>query len=121
VFEKSVIMVCKVMKMRKRTGKSLTTIPINHILSLAKLFCKERPSRKPKKGRPFTYPEFLILTLFAIKQMDSLSYRQIPPFVRDSLGKIPSLSTLHYRVSKIRQERLEEFLIWLAKKKVHEG
>jgi hypothetical protein len=49
--------------------------------------------------------------------MDSLSYRQIPPFIRDSLGKIPSLSTLHYRVSKIRQERLEEFLIWLAKKK----
>jgi hypothetical protein len=43
-------MVCKVMKMRKRTGKSLTTIPINRFLFLAKLFCKERPSRKPKKG-----------------------------------------------------------------------
>jgi hypothetical protein len=109
------------MKMRKRTGKSLTTIPINRFLSLAKLFCKERPSRKPKKGCSLTYPEYLILTLFAIKQMDSLSYRQIPPFIRDSLGKIPSLSTLHYRVSKIRQERLEEFLIWLAKKRVHEG
>jgi hypothetical protein len=43
-------MVCKVMKMRKRTGKSLMTIPINRFLFLAKLFCKERPSRKPKKG-----------------------------------------------------------------------
>jgi hypothetical protein len=42
----------------KRTGKSLTTIPINHIFFLAKLFCKERNSRKPKKGRSLTYSEF---------------------------------------------------------------
>jgi len=49
--------------MRKRTKISLTTIPINHIFFLAILFCKERTSRKPKQGRPLTYPEHLILTL----------------------------------------------------------
>jgi hypothetical protein len=42
----------------KRTGKSLTTISINHIFFLAKLFYKERNSRKPKKGRSLTYSEF---------------------------------------------------------------
>jgi len=104
--------------MRKRTGLNLTTIPINHIFYLAKLFCKERPSRKQKRGRPLTYPEHLILTLLATKQVYGLSYRQIPLFVRESLGNIPCLSTLHYRVSKISQERLEEFLRWLAKKVV---
>ena len=107
--------------MRKRTKISLTTISINHILFLAKLFCKGRTLRKPKRGRPLTYPEHLILPLLAIKQVYALSYRQIPLFVRESFGNIPCLSTLHYRVSKIRQERLEEFLRWLAKKGFYEG
>jgi len=35
---------------------SLTTIPLNHIFFLAKLFCKERLSRKQKQGHPLTYP-----------------------------------------------------------------
>jgi hypothetical protein len=80
----------------------LTTIPIHQILSLAQQFCKERPSRKKKFGRPLIYPEYLILTLFALKQVYRLSYRQIPSFVRDELGNIPCLSTLHYRVKKIQ-------------------
>jgi len=104
--------------MRKRTKISLTTIPISHILFLAILFCKGRTSRKPKRGRPLTYPEHLILTLLAIKQVYALSYRQIPLFVRERFGNIPYLSTLHYRVSKIRQERLEEFFEMACKEGV---
>ena len=118
MFENRVIMVTEVKEMRKRNSVNLTTIPISHIFFLAKQFCKERPSRKPKRGRPLSYPEHLILTLLAIKQVYGLSYRQIPLFVRESFGKIPCLSTLHYRVSKISQERLEEFLRWLVKKGV---
>jgi hypothetical protein len=68
-----------------------------------------------------TYPEYLILTLFALKQVYRLSYRQIPSFVRDELGNIPCLSTLHYRVKKIEQERFEEFLRWLSKRGLYEG
>jgi len=90
---------------KKRKDVSLTTIPILGISALAKQFCKERNSRKKKIGRPLTYPEYLVLTLFAMKQVYGLSDRQIPSFVRESLGNIPCLSTLHYRVSKIRQER----------------
>jgi hypothetical protein len=102
--------------MEGRARMRLTTIPIHQILSLAQQFCKERPSRKKNFGRPLTYPEYLILTLFALKQVYRLSYRQIPSFVRDELGNIPCLSTLHYRVKKIGQERFEEFLRWLSKK-----
>jgi hypothetical protein len=106
--------------MEGRVRMRLTTIPIHQILSLAQQFCKERPSRKKKFGRPLTYPEYLILTLFALKQVYRLSYRQIPSFVRDELGNIPCLSTLHYRVKKIEQERFEEFLRWLSKKGLYE-
>jgi hypothetical protein len=102
--------------MEGRARMRLTTMPIHHILSLAQQFCKERPPRKKKFGRPLTYPEYLILTLFALKQVYRLSYRQIPSFVRDELGNIPCLSTLHYRVKKIERERFEEFLRWLSKK-----
>jgi hypothetical protein len=107
--------------MKGRARMRLTTIPIHQILSLAQQFCKERPSRKKKFGRPLIYPEYLILTLFALKQVYRLSYRQIPSFVRDELGNIPCLSTLHYRVKKIEQERFEEFLRWLSKKGLYEG
>jgi hypothetical protein len=100
-----------------RKGKDETDDNSNSSnLFLAQQFCKERPSRKKKFGRPLTYPEYLILTLFALKQVYRLSYRQIPSFVRDELGNIPCLSTLHYRVKKIEQERFEEFLRWLSKK-----
>jgi hypothetical protein len=108
-------------RMEGRARMRLTTIPIHQILSLAQQFCKERPSRKKKFGRPLIYPEYLILTLFALKQVYRLSYRQIPSFVRDELGNIPCLSTLHYRVKKIEQERFEEFLRWLSKRGLYEG
>ena len=36
-------------KMEERTKISLITIPLNHIFHLAQLFCKEKPSREPKK------------------------------------------------------------------------
>lgn len=56
------------------------------------------------------------LDLVALKQAYRLSYRQIPIFAERWFGKIPSLSTLHYRVRKISERRFEEFLDWLSKK-----
>jgi hypothetical protein len=72
--------------------------------------------KEEKIWAPFDLPRISHLTLFALKQVYRLSYRQIPSFVRDELGNIPCLSTLHYRVKKIEQERFEEFLRWLSKK-----
>ena len=54
-------------RMEGRARMRLTTIPIHQILSLAQQFCKERPSRKKKFGRPLTYPEYPILTPFCPK------------------------------------------------------
>jgi hypothetical protein len=89
--------------MEGRARMRLTTIPIHQILSLAQQFCKERPSRKKKFGRPLIYPEYLILTLFALNKFTDF-------LANDELQHC--LSTLHYRVKKIEQERFEEFLRW---------
>jgi hypothetical protein len=53
---------------------SLTTIPLNHIFFLAKLFCKERLSRKQKQGHPLTYPLVMgqVLDMVVIASLDGI-------------------------------------------------
>jgi len=94
---------------RRDEGKNrinLTTIPLNHIFHLAKLFRKERPSRKLEKGRPLTYPEFLV-TPFAIKQVCGLSYRQIPSFCQGKFGKYPSPFNLALPIQEDKARKVE--------------
>ena len=109
--------------MRKdgRKGKDETDDNSNSSNPFPRSTVLQRETFKEEKiWTPFDLPRISHLTLFALKQVYQLSYRQIPSFVRDELGNIPCLSTLHYRVKKIEQERFEEFLRWLSKKGLYE-
>jgi uncharacterized membrane protein YecN with MAPEG domain len=52
--------------MEERTQISLITIPLNHIFHLAQLFCKEKPSRKPKRGHSLTYPSLIVSAIILL-------------------------------------------------------
>jgi len=62
------------------------------------------PSRKKKRGRPYTYPEQLITLLLFLKPALRLPYRQTEGVARKTLGKlgikIPNFRTLHCRLTK---------------------
>jgi len=62
------------------------------------------PNRQKKRGRPYTYPEQLIMLLLFLKFALRLPYRQTEGVVRKTFGrlgiKIPNFRTLHYRLSK---------------------
>jgi len=62
------------------------------------------PSRKKKRGRPYTYPEQLIMLLLFLKFALRLPYRQTEGVARKTFGKlgikIPNFRTLHYRLTK---------------------
>jgi len=66
---------------------------------------EEKHEQEKKRGRPFTYPEFLIRMLLFIKFALRLPYRQMEGLAKglfSSLGvKIPNFRTLHYRFSKM--------------------
>ena len=62
------------------------------------------PNRQKKRGRPYTYPEQLIILLLFLKFALRLPYRQTEGVARKTFGrlgiKIPNFRTLHYRLSK---------------------
>jgi hypothetical protein len=100
-----------------RKGKDETDDNSNSSNPFPRSTILQRETFKEEKiWAPFDLPRISHLDPFRLKQVYRLSYRQIPSFVRDELGNIPCLSTLHYRVKKIEQERFEEFLRWLSKK-----
>ena len=60
--------------------------------------------RQKKRGRPYTYPEQLIMLLLFLKFALRLPYRQTEGVARKVFGglgiKIPNFRTLHYRLSR---------------------
>ena len=62
------------------------------------------PNKQKKRGRPYTYPEQLIMLLLFLKFALRLPYRQTEGVARKTFGrlgiKIPNFRTLHYRLSK---------------------
>lgn len=64
----------------------------------------------------------VILTIWLLKTMLRLSYRQTEAVLRSFLFQnVPDFSTLRYRVSTIEEELWQEFLEWLAQKSTDQG
>ncbi|HEY8542247.1 MAG TPA: transposase [Pseudothermotoga sp.] len=62
----------------------------------------QESSYKRRRGRPRKYSESFILLVFFIKVMRKYSFRDTVFYFEEILGvKVPSISTLHYRFSKL--------------------
>jgi len=77
---------------------------------------------KRKRGRPKVYSDSFILLVSFIKTMMNLSFRDTVYHIQHTLKmKSPSVSTLHYRFSKLDERLLEKiFEKVLEKPKVNE-
>ena len=87
----------------------------------AKIIFKITQSLKREKtlvqrGRPKTYTDALIISIFLYQTLKGLSYREALEETSFALGKVPSLSTYHYRISKLPKKLLKILLQDLAKK-----
>ena len=68
------------------------------------------------RGRPKTYSDAFIISIFLYQTLKNLSYREVLEEAFDILGRRPALSTYHYRVSKLPKSLLKFLLRELARK-----
>ena len=84
------------------------------ILKITQAIINEKPMAF--RGRPKTYSDALIISIFLYQTLKNLSYREVLEEAYDILGQSPALSTYHYRVSKLPKSLLKFLLRELAKK-----
>ena len=82
------------------------------IYKITKSIIKEKPLTF--RGRPRTYSDVFIISVFLYQTLKNLSYREVLEETSDILGKRPALSTYHYRVSKLPEQMLKALLHELA-------
>ena len=103
--------------MKKRKRLRLKDIQIVDIENFIKEALKKiEKINYPKKGRPKTYSDAFIITIFFIKTINNLSFREVVYWFKQLKGKTPSISTLHYRFSKISLNVLKKLFRILKKK-----
>lgn len=69
-----------------------------------------------KGGRPQTYDNALILTVACIQNLHQFSLREALEFCDDLFPELPTLSTYHYRLSRISPKIAQGFVAHLGKK-----
>jgi hypothetical protein len=69
-----------------------------------------------KGGRPRDYDDALILTVACIQNLHQFSLREALEFCSDLFPQLPTLSTYHYRLSKISPHIAQGFVAFLGKK-----
>jgi hypothetical protein len=69
-----------------------------------------------KGGRPREYDDALILTVACIQNLHQFSLREALEFCSDLFPSLPTLSTYHYRLSKISPHIAQGFVQFLGKK-----
>ena len=69
-----------------------------------------------KGGRPRDYDDALILTVACIQNLHQFSLREALEFCSDLFPQLPTLSTYHYRLSKISPKIAQGFVAYLGKK-----
>jgi Transposase DDE domain len=69
-----------------------------------------------KGGRPRDYDDALILTIACIQNLHQFSFREALEFCGDIFPELPTLSTYHYRLSKISPKIAQGFVAHLGKK-----
>jgi len=93
----------------KPSLKRLSANMIKKLLQLIEERLKQLPSKKRKRGRPKVYSDSFILLIYFIKVLRNYSFRDTVFYLEEILGeKIPSISTLHYRFSKLEILYFEE-------------
>lgn len=93
---------------KKLPLKRLSIDMVKTLLQLIEDELKES-SRKRKRGRPRVYSESFILLIFFIKVIRGYSFRDTVFYLEEALKvKMPAISTLHYRFSKLNMMYFEK-------------
>ena len=93
---------------------NINLLPYKDIIEYCKKYLKT--DDRPKRGKPKVYEDYLILAIGIIMQMYNYSFREVIVILeRELKRKLPSLSTLHYRLSKLDNKLLEETIAKISK------
>ena len=83
---------------------------------LSKKYLKENPLvRLRQRGRPRTYDNTLILTLWLYQTLWRASYREVLEIAQQAGFSTPALSTYHYRVSQLPLKLFQYLIIQIGK------
>ena len=92
----------------------INLLPYKEIMNYCKKYFKTK--EKPKRGKPKIYEDYLILAIGIIMQMYNYSFREVIVILeRELKRKLPSLSTLHCRLSKLDNKLLEKIILKISK------
>jgi hypothetical protein len=95
-----------------------TSIKPKHIYELTQDYLSKKKIvvSRPYGGRPRDYDDALILTIACIQNLHQFSFREALEFCEDIFPDLPSLSTYHYRLSKISPKIAQGLIVYLGKK-----
>ena len=102
--------------MKTKNNKEL----IRLILVKSRQLCKTIKSRPPKRGRPPTYPDHIILFALLLKALENLSLRDLEQRLKDIFPNAPDHTTLWYRFRKIENSCLKELIHTTAREIMRE-
>lgn len=92
----------------------INLLPYKEVLKLCKKYFKKR--EKPKRSKPKIYADYFILFIAVIMQMYKYTFREAVTILeRELKKKMPAISTLHYRLSKLDKKILEEAILKISK------
>jgi len=93
----------------RRTRLKITIIyELLQLTLKEKLFCG--------KGRPRTYSDTLVMTIFLYQILRQLSYREALEEASRVFKKVPCLSTYHYRIRKLPKTLLQKAITVIAER-----
>ena len=90
-------------------GMRRTKLALKLIHSITKKLLKEKTHPK-RKGRPKTYPDALIISIFLYQILRGLSFREVLEEAKRTFKNVPTLSDYHYRVKKMPKTTLQNIL-----------
>jgi len=91
----------------------INLLPYKEVLKLCKKYFKKK--ERPKRGKPKIYDDYFIIFIAVIMQMYEYSFREVVVILERALKrKLPSISTLHYRLKKLDDKVLEEALLKIS-------
>ena len=90
-------------------------ISLQKLYNLVKKYLKEEQSASLKQGRPQTYNNTWILTLYLYQTLYKASYREVLKLAQEAGFPTPSLSTYHYRVRQLPKKLFQEVLAKIKK------
>jgi len=95
----------------------INLMPYKEVLKLCKKYFRKK--EKPKRGKPKIYEDYFIIFIAIIMQMYNYSFREaIVILERELKIKLPALSTLHYRLSKLDDKLLEKAILKISQETV---